>query len=182
MTNLFSRLEEAEKILKDRKNKININELIDLVFKNTNTTPTDELKAQLYIDISTSSNFVYLGNEEWDLKAHRPLKDFDKDGADFLSKDELYDEDDEEVTNFQDDEDDDLDNEYDDNDDNEEYSTSSIDDEDDLESDYDGYDDSGFSDYERDDEGNVLEKFVEDDFDEDKYNDYMDDFEDMYDE
>ena len=172
----MSLLEVAVQLMEQKRSPQNIRTLIKEVFEIKGIIDEDgSLTAQLYIDITTSSKFVYMGEDEWDLKSRQSLDQYDKDGSAFntgveeeeevddLGEDDLDDEDDYES--------DDDDEDDDDEDEDDEY----LDDEDE---DYDDEDDSDDEDDLDDDE--TLERYSEDDFDEDQYNDYMDDFEDMY--
>lgn len=172
----MSLLEIALKLMEQKRGAQNIRSLIKeaLEMKGVDD-PNGELATQLYIDITTSSKFVYMGNEEWDLKERQSLDEFDKDGSAFNSKDEEYVEDEDEEDDDLDE--DDLDEDDEESDDEEEELSESDDeeeDEDDEESDDNNEDDD------LDDE--ELERYTEEGFNEDKYNDYMDDYEDMYDE
>lgn len=172
----MSLLEIALKLMEQKRGAQNIRSLIKeaLEMKGVDD-PNGELATQLYIDITTSSKFVYMGNEEWDLKERQSLDEFDKDGSAFNSKDEEY---------VEDEEDDDLDeddlDEDDEESDDEEEELSESDDEEDDEDDDDEESDDNNDDDDLDDE--ELERYTEEGFNEDKYNDYMDDYEDMYDE
>ena len=152
----LSLLEVAVKILEEKNAPINIYDLIAEVLNRKGLTDDENktLTAKLYVDITTSSKFVYMGDSNWDLKINQSLDEFDKDGSDFNSKEDYVE--DEEETLDEDEELDDLDEE-DEDDDRE-------DEEDDLEDD------------DLDDEDDL----DDDDFKEDKYNKYMDDYEDMY--
>ena len=172
----MSLLEIALKLMEQKRGAQNIRSLIKeaLEMKGVDD-PNGELATQLYIDITTSSKFVYMGNEEWDLKERQSLDEFDKDGSAFNSKDEEYVEDEDEEDDDLDE--DDLDEDDEESDDEEEELSESddeVEDEDDEESDDNNEDDD------LDDE--ELERYTEEGFNEDKYNDYMDDYEDMYDE
>ena len=143
----MSLLEVAIKLMEQKRGVQNIRTLISEVLEMKGLDdPDGALATQLYIDITTSSKFVYMGNEEWDLKIRQSLDEFDKDGSAFNSKEDIIEEEDEI---------DDLDEE-------------DLEDEDDLDDELE------------DDED--LERYSEEGFNEDKYNDYMDDYEDMYDE
>lgn len=174
----MSLLEVAVKLMEQKRSVQNIKSLIKEVLEMKGITDEDgEYTTQLYIDITTSSKFVYMGNDEWDLKSRQSLDEFDKDGSAFNSKSDEYEEDDE-IDNL---DEDDLDS-----DDYDEDET----DEDDLDSDeYEEDDeiddeDEDSDDYDEDDlnDGEDMERYTEEGFNEDKYNDYMDDYEDMYDE
>ncbi|HIT43735.1 TPA: DNA-directed RNA polymerase subunit delta [Candidatus Avacholeplasma faecigallinarum] len=175
----MSLLEVAVKLMEQKRGVQNIRNLIKEVLEMKGLNDEDgEYATQLYIDITTSSKFVYMGNDEWDLKIRQSLDEFDKDGSAFNSKDDEVEEDevvednldeeDLETSDEQDEEDEDYedDNEYEDEEDE------------DYDEDNDSYDDS-------DDElndGEDIDRYTEEGFNEDKYNDYMDDYEDMYDE
>ena len=178
----MSLLEVAIYLMEQKKAQQSIRALIKEVLEIKGLDDADgKLSTQLYIDITTSSKFVYMGNEEWDLKSRQSLDEYDKDGSAFNVKgaeseeplddeeplDEIVDEDDE-YDEDEYDEDEDEDDEYDDD----EY------DEDEDEDDYedDEYDEDAIID------GDLTERYSEDDFNEDKYNDLMDDYEDMYEE
>ncbi len=177
----MSLLEVAAEILRANEGKMKMEDLLNAVLAAKEIEDVNnEHKTQLYLDITTSAKFVYMGEEEWDLKDRQPLKEYDKDGSEFNSKDDFVDDDAEEVTtNFEEDDDEKEDSEDDDFEDSE-------DNEDDLDDEFDeDYSHTSMSDddFEHDDAGNILDRYNEDDdFDEDKYNDYMDDFEDMYDD
>ncbi|MDE5715273.1 MAG: DNA-directed RNA polymerase subunit delta [Anaeroplasmataceae bacterium] len=178
----MSFLEIAVQLMEQKNKKCSIKELIQevLALKGVEDS-SGELATKLYIDITTSSKFVYMGNEEWDLKSRQSLDEFDKDGSAFNSKeaeieddtleDEVFDEDDE--YDSDDEDEDDEDDEYGDDEDDE-YD-SDDEDEDDEDDEYEDDEDSII-------DGDITERYTEDDFNEDKYNDLMDDYEDMYEE
>ena len=169
----MSLLEVAVQLMEQKRSPQNIRTLIKEVFEIKGVIDEDgSLTAQLYIDITTSSKFVYMGEDEWDLKSRQSLDQYDKDGSVFNTGIE---EEEEEVDDLDEDDLDDLDEDEDEDDDDEDDDDEYLDDEDE---DYDDEDDSDDEDDLDDDE--TLERYSEDDFDEDKYNDYMDDFEDMY--
>ncbi|MGM9969700.1 MAG: DNA-directed RNA polymerase subunit delta [Anaeroplasma sp.] len=172
----MSLLEVAVSLMEQKRTVQNIYSLIKEVLEIKGLTDEDgSITTQLYVDITTSSKFVYMGNDEWNLKIRESLDWFDKDGSAFNSKDDEYiedeDEDDESLDeNDLDDEDDDnLDDEDEDEDDLDDEDDDDLDDEDD-----DNLDDSDDEDDDSDD------KYDDEDFEEDKYNEYMDDYEDMY--
>lgn len=165
----MSMLEVAVKLMNDKKTKQPISKIIEETLEMKGLDDEDgSYAAQLYIDITTSSLFVYMGDEEWDLKSRQSLDEWDKDGSAFNTGEE---EDDEEES---------ADDFYslDDNDDDDENEEGESVDEYDPEVDEDDYDE-----IERDEL--VTETYDEDDetkyMDEDSYNDIMDDYEDMYD-
>ena len=174
----FSMLEVAYKIMEEKTEPCNIFDLMKevLAAKGINDE-TGEIEAQLYIDITTSSKFVYEGDDKWDLKIRRSLDDYDKDGTAFV-KDIIDDSDDDKsVADF------DLDDKSDDDDDD--------DDQEEVSEEYEYEDEEEFSDDDdSDDEVGVEVRDAsddddfgtdDDDFDEDDYNEKMDDFEDLYD-
>lgn len=168
----MSLLEIAVQLMEQKRSPQNIRTLIKEVFEIKGIVDEDgSLTAQLYIDITTSSKFVYMGEDEWDLKLRQSLDQYDKDGSAFNTGIE---EEEEEIDDL---DEDDLDEDYDEDDDDEDDEDTDDEYFDDEDEDYDE-DDSDDEDELDDDE--TLERYTEDDFDEDKYNDYMDDFEDMY--
>jgi DNA-directed RNA polymerase subunit delta len=171
----MSLLEIAVALMEQKRGQQNIRSLIKEVFEIKGIDDEDgSITTQLYIDITTSSKFVYMGNDEWDLKSRQSLDQYDKDGSAFninveeeeeideLGEDDLLEDDEEEQEeddDFEDEEDEDM---YIDDEEFDEDDISDLDEEDDFE------------------DEEELERYSEDDFDEDKYNDLMDDFEDMY--
>ena len=164
----MSMLEVAIKLMNDKRTEQPIDKIIKetLEMKGLDD-PEGDLAAQLYIDITSSSCFVYMGEGAWDLKSRQSLDQWDKDGSSYsdyteeetnefdLNQVEIENED----TDYEDSEDNyDEDNEYDNQDEDDNYDDSEYSDDD--------YDDD-------DDEGRYI--------DEDSYNDIMDDYEDMYD-
>lgn len=175
----MSLLEVAVKLMEQKRGVQNIKSLIKEVLEMKGLNDEDgEYTTQLYIDITNSSKFVYMGNDEWDLKSRQSLDEYDKDGSAFNSKTDEFEEEDELDSLDEDDleTDEDEDTDEDDEEDSDEYEEDELD-EDDEE---DSYDESD----EDDDlgDGEDMERYTEEGFNEDKYNDYMDDYEDMYDE
>lgn len=166
-----SLLEIAIDIMENTNTTKNIYELIKEVLATKGLEDTDgTLAAQLYVDITTSSKFVYMGEDEWDLKIRQSLDFFDKDGSTFNSKDDEYiDEDDDDLD--ENDADEDFEDDFDDEDDEEDED---FDDED------ESSDDEESDDYDTEDEESDDYEESDDDFEEEKYNEYMDDYEDMY--
>ena len=164
-TEQLSMLEVAIELLNQKKTPQNIATLIQEVLELKGLDdPNGVLAAQLYIDITTSSSFVFCGEGKWDLKTRQSLELFDRDGS-FFNTGEEYEEEEEEIAlddyNIDEDEDS-ADYEEDDDDD---------DDDDDYYDDYDLPLDE-IDPNEDDDEVSYL--------DEQEYNDIMDDYEDMY--
>jgi len=155
----LSLIEAAERILIQNKQPMTFMEL----FKSLSEVKelSDEQKAaiisQFYADFICSARFIYMGDDMWDLKSRQSIDMWDKDGAYYQEFPETDEEADEEVEEAEE-----LEEELEDE---EEY------DEDEV-----IYDDEEFVDEEKP----ILEKVA--DFDDEKYNEYMDDYEDMYDE
>ena len=159
-TEQLSMLEVAIELMNQKKTPQAIMTLINEVLEIKGLDdPDGTFATQLYIDITTSSNFVFCGEGKWDLKDRQSLELFDKDGS-FFNTGEEYEE--EEEINLDD---------YNVEDDEDDYE----DDDDEDEDEYDDYDDALLDDIdpnEDDDENDFL--------DEQEYNDIMDDYEDMY--
>lgn len=169
----MSMLEVALKLMNEKRTKQPISKLIKEVLEMKGIVDENgEHSAQLYIDITTSSKFVYMGNDEWDLKIRQSLDEWDKDGSVFNTDVVEDDEDDIKSEDYNlpdEDESDDIDEDdediYDDGDDDD-------DDDDDLRE-----VDSDLIVTSLDDDDDINDKYI----DEDDYNDIMDDYEDMYD-
>ena len=68
----MSMLEVAVKLMNDKKSKQPISKIIKETLEMKGIDDEDgSHAAQLYIDITTSSLFVYMGDEEWDLKSRQ---------------------------------------------------------------------------------------------------------------
>ena len=167
----MSLIEVAIKLMESKSTPQNIYNLINEVLEMKGLDDeTGELKAQLYTDITTSSKFVYMGDDNWDLKIRQSLDEFDKDGAAFNPKPAKS------ASKQQDDEDDIDDDELDDEDEDD------YDEDRDEEDDEDHDEDDDYDEYEyEDDEDDSHDSLDDEDFDEDKYNEYMDEYEDEYD-
>ena len=159
-TEQLSMLEVAIELMNQKKTPQPIMSLINEVLEIKGLDdPDGTFATQLYIDITTSSNFVFCGEGKWDLKNRQSLELFDKDGS-FFNTGEEYEE--EEEINLDDYNVEDEEDDYDDEEDDEE------------DDDYEEYDDllDDIDPNEDDDENDFL--------DEQEYNDLMDDYEDMY--
>lgn len=172
----MSLLEIAVALMEQKRGQQNIRSLIKEVFEIKGIDDEDgSITTQLYIDITTSSKFVYMGNDEWDLKSRQSLDQYDKDGSAFNT----YVEEEEEIDELGED---DLEDKLEDEDQEDDFDEDE--EEEDMYIDDDDFDEDDISDLEEEDdfdEDEDLERYTEDDdFDEDKYNDLMDDFEDMY--
>ena len=161
-TEQLSMLEVAIELLNQKKTPQLITTLITEVLELKGfDDPNGVLATQLYIDITTSSSFVFCGEGKWDLKTRQSLEMFDRDGS-FFNTGEEYEEEEEEIAldDYNIDEEDSADDEDYDDEDEDDY--------------YDDYDLSldEIDPTEDDDEVSYL--------DEQEYNDIMDDYEDMY--
>lgn len=173
MENQKSLIEIAVEIMESHEGPINIYELIEKTLALKGISDEDSsLSAKLYVDITISSKFVFMGDDNWDLKSRQSLEQFDKDGSSFNSKEEyIEDEDDEEIL-FDDDEE--LDEDEDDEDSDEEAEDS-----DDEAEELDEDEDEEELEFE-DEEDEEDESYDDHDVDEERYNKIMDDYEDLY--
>lgn len=198
----MSIMELAYQILLENERAMTFNELFEAICteKGINEEEKANLASQVYTDFVSSAKFIYVGDDEWDVKGRRAIDLWDKDGAYY----DEYPDYEEELLNFEDEK---VDDEYSieevvESDEDEEESIYEKDiDEDDIEdddSDYDDFeeDDEEFEEeediaFEEDldeedkdlDEEDVIEEEIEEEveeYDEDQYNEYMDDYEDMY--
>ncbi len=167
-----SMLEVTIELMNKKKKPQNAIDIIKETLEMKGIDNDAELAAQLYIDITTSALFVYCGEGQWDLKSRQDINLWDKDGS-YFSKGyveeedeedevtaddyEVVAEDEEEIVVVEDEEDEVIEDE---------------DEEDDLDQTFIPYSN------EYDDDTEINESFL----DEDKYNDYMDDYEDLYDD
>ena len=175
MENQQSLFEAALEIISKKEGPTNIYDLINETLASKNVEDeSGDLAAKLYLDITISSKFVFLGDDLWDLKSRQPLEKFEKDGSDFNSKDDYQKP---ERKRSDDDEDDDYDLSDDDEDEDEIDLDEDEDYEDQNEDDEEYEDDLSFEDDEDEDDD---DSYDDKDFDEEKYNKYMDEFEDEY--
>ena len=166
----LSLLEITIELLKEKGEPTPILEIMEEALKLKGINDPDGVAAtRLYMDITASSDFVFCGEGKWDLKANQSLDIFDRDGSSYgVATDDDVKEDEDETTvddyDLADEDDDVKDYDYDD-DDEDEDDEDNYSDEDEEDYDYDDDDDDDGDDY----------------LDEDKYNQYMDDYEGMYD-
>ncbi len=171
MENQMSLIEIALEIMDEHKEAIDIYTLIEETLARKGVVDTDgTYAAKLYTDITTSSKFVFMGENKWDLKSRQSLDQFDKDGSSFNSKDD-YDnaEEEDDDLNESDLELEDADDYDEDEDDDDRYDEDEEDDDEESDLDLDELD-------EEDDD----DESYDDNDDEEKYNKYMDDYEDLY--
>ncbi len=165
-----SMVEIAEEILRSEGKK-NIYDLLESVasLKEISKEDTEKL-TQLYIDMTLSAKFVFCGNDEWDLKENN-LELWDKDGSYFNTTEEVVEEEEDDTLTVDDyyiPEEDEIELKDDEEDDEEEDGILPDDEE-----------EEGLL---LDDEDAIIIEDEEDiDFDDDDYNEIMDDYEDMYD-
>jgi DNA-directed RNA polymerase subunit delta len=170
----------VEKLLKESKEPITIQNLILKVkeIKDISSDDVDRL-TQLYMDITQSAKFVYVGEDKWDLK-ERNLEMWDKDGYAFVTPDKEEEdvEDDLDFTEFNLEDVEEKEVQVDDDDDDEKN-----------EEDEEIKEEKEYIDValpikstDEDDGDDEVEIEFDDDYDEDDYNEIMDDYEDMYDE
>ena len=162
-TEQMSMVEVAIELMKQKRSPQVIISLINEVLEMKGLDDLDgSLATQLYVDITTSSDFVFCGEGKWDLKSRQSLDVYDRDGSYFNTGEEFEDEEVEDVNldDYNIDEEDEVDDyEDEDEEDEEDYDDIPLDD------DYDPNEDDDEQDY----------------LDEEEYNDIMDDYEDMYD-
>lgn len=73
----------AEEILANRKEGMNMYDLYELACtkKDVSKYERENNLAQFYTDMISSARFVYLGDNEWDLKANQDVTLWEKDGS-----------------------------------------------------------------------------------------------------
>jgi len=204
----MSIMELANLILKENNKAMTFMEIYDRIAEEKEIPEDQKLEiiSQVYADFILSAKFIYVGDDEWDIKGRQTIDLWDKDGAYY---DEYPDYEDE-LLQYDDDEDIDVDEEekeieIDEEDEDEniyekDYTDEDIEDDlDDIEE--DELDDEFAEDFSEDDDEESLfdefeeeeEKLVEEeedftyeidedaeDFDDEEYNEYMDDYEKMY--
>ncbi|OQX93670.1 MAG: DNA-directed RNA polymerase subunit delta [Tenericutes bacterium 4572_104] len=190
----MSIMELAYQILDEEGKALSFIELYDKICAEKEISEEEKLEniSQIYTDFITSGKFIYVGDDEWDIKGRQIIELWDKDGAyydeypDYEEELSLYDGgkevDEYSIPNF-DEEEDEEESQYEDDFDEEDI----IDDD----SKYDDFDDKE-EDYIEDEKDLLFEEELEEeveDFDEDEeeeefndeeYNEYMDDYEEMY--
>ena len=160
----MSLIEVALMIMDEHEGGISINELMSQVLelKKIGQDEYNQKLSRLYLDITTSSDFVYLGDGIWDLKSRNSLELFERDGSEFNRGYDDEDEDYEEDDSYDEDDEDD-DEESDDNYDEEDsYDDEESDDNYDEEDSYDDEDDSYDDNYEEDEYDDPYEKMYDD--------------------
>jgi DNA-directed RNA polymerase subunit delta len=166
MTDLkqLSFIEAAEAIMRGNKEPMTFLELFKLLAEAKELTDADRARmiSQFYSDFITSAKFIYMGDDRWDLKSRQSIDLWDKDAyyqdpVEPEEEDEELESDEEETEA---DEEAELGEETE-----EEVEHEAAEEEDEFE-----------------EEEEELQLEEDTNFDDDKYNEYMDDYEDMYDE
>ena len=176
----LSMLEAAKEIVKNSEGPVAVNEIISKVLELKNIDDNGDKATQLYVDITTSADFVYMGENMWDLKDRQSLEEWDKDASAF-NKEEEMEEDSNEPTLEDFSTEEEVKTSDDEDDEDSDEVSDELDDEDDGKNPY-----ADDSDYEADDTDEsefdtIRDNPDEDEFDEDKYGDIMDSYEDLYD-
>ena len=80
-----SLLEVAISLMKSKRTQQKIQKLIKEVIEIKGIQEDDyDTISQLYLDITTSGAFVYVGDDSWDLKERQSIDLWDKDGSFFI--------------------------------------------------------------------------------------------------
>ncbi len=193
----MSIMELAYQILQENDKAMTFMELFDLICAEKEISPEEkaEMISQVYADFITSAKFIYVGDDEWDIKGRRAIDLWDKDGAYY----DEYPDYEEELSLLEDDKDEDysIDDEDEEEEEEEENIYEDDFDEDDIEDDdesaYDDFEDEEEEDYIEDEEDLIYDEDEEEEdellldeeeeeFDDEEYNEYMDDYEEMYDD
>ena len=188
----MSMMELALQILSEQEKSMTFIEIYDLICAEKGISEEEKaaMISQVYADFIASAKFIYVGDDEWDIKGRRAIELWDKDGAYY----DEYPDYEEELSLFEEDQADDdysiEDDEDEDEDDDESIYEDDFD-EDDIEDDedtaYDAFDEDD-DDYVEDEEDLIIEEDdelfedeeEEEEFDDEEYNEYMDDYEQMY--
>lgn len=192
-------MELAYQILLDEEKAMTFVELYDRICEEKEIVEKEKLDkiSQVYTDFITSAKFIYVGDEEWDIKGRQAIDLWDKDGAyydeypDYEEELSLYDEDktpdeysiEEDVEVDEEEEENVYENDFDEDDivdDDTEYEEFEEEDEEYIEDAEDLIFDEDEEEEEKEEEFEVEEKT--EDFDDEEYNEYMDDYEQMYDD
>ncbi len=175
----LSMLEAAKEIVKDSEAPVAIKDLIAKVLELKNIDDNGDKATQLYVDITTSADFVYMGDNTWDLKDRQSLEEWDKDASAF-NKNVEDDEEENGVSAEDYNTDDEETKERDEDEENDEESLEEFDEED-GKNPYADDDDMESNDEDESEFDDIRDNPDEDEFDEKKYGDYMDSYEDLYD-
>lgn len=187
----MSIMELADQILSEHERAMTFIELFDLICAEKGITDEEKGKmiSQVYADFILSAKFIYVGDDEWDIKGRRTIDLWDKDGAYY----DEYPDYEEELSLFEGEK---ADDEYSievPKPEEEEEEEESIYEADITEDDIKDEDDVSYDDFEEDkddyvedeedlvvEEDILFEEEDEEEFDDEEYNEYMDDYEEMY--
>ena len=203
----MSIMELAYDILAKNEKAMSFSDIYDTIceIKGMNEEEKAVLISQVYADFISSAKFIYVGDDEWDVKGRQAIELWDKDGAyydeypdfeeelsQFEDSDEEFDldeEEEEEESSYEsdfdiddeDEEDDELEEDIEEDIDNEfiKEFKEDFEKEDDM---YDDFEEEEEEDYIEDEEDLVFEEESEEEFNDEEYNEYMDDYEKMYDD
>ena len=192
----MSIMELAYQILLENKRAMTFVELFDTICAEKVIKEDDKVSmaSQVYTDFISSAKFIYVGDDEWDIKGRRTIDLWDKDGAYY----DEYPDYEEELNTFEDEKNGDsyslgasVKDKDEDEDEEESIYEADVTEEDikdDEDSDYDAFeeDEEDYVEDEADlkaDDGKKEVAFEEEEseeFDDEEYNEYMDDYEQMY--
>jgi len=181
----LSMIELAEAYLREENAEKSMREIIEYVFTTKQENIEDAEKVtRFYMDITTSAKFVFCGEDKWDLKENN-LDLWDKDGHAFVTDAEIVEEPDEEDLDFTEFNMDDINLPSEDEvlidveDDEEVVEDEDLDEEEkEALKEEEEYIDVEISMKSTDDDDVDID--LEEEYDEDDYNEIMDDYEDMY--
>lgn len=166
----LSLMEAAERILIQNKQPMTFLELFKVLSEAKSLSDEQRMNviSQFYADFIASARFIYMGDDMWDLKSRQSIDMWDKDGAYYqeFPEDEGEEAEEEEEVESE---------EAEEEEEPEEEEVEEGETEEEIDDDTVIYEDEYL-----DEEKPVVEKT--EDFDDEKYNEYMDDYEDMYDE
>ena len=79
----ISLIDEAVKVLEQEKRPYDVYDLFELLTANKTMTEDErgDLLTKFYTDLTISANFVYVGENQWDLKANQKIELWEKDGS-----------------------------------------------------------------------------------------------------
>ena len=180
----LSMLELAEQFLRDKSEETTLKEIVEFVFTTKSYDVSNEdVMLKFYMDLTQSAKFVYCGEDKWQLKEYN-LDLWDKDGHAFVSESIEVEEELEEDLDFTEFNIDELELQED-----IEEEEDIIDEEDALVDDEEkvalleeqAYIDVAISLKSTDEDDDEVElDFDDEEYDEEDYNEIMDEFEDMY--
>jgi DNA-directed RNA polymerase subunit delta len=169
----MSIMELANLILKENNKAMTFMEIYDRIVEEKEISEDEKMEmiSQVYADFILSARFIYVGDDEWDIKGRRTIDLWDKDGAyydeypdyeeELSAYDDIDDFEDEDEIDVEEDEDEDdsiYEKDYDDDDiEDEEDDLDEEDAEEFIEDFSDDYDESLFDEFEEEDESLDIE-------------------------